>query len=38
MKLREYSHTRERVHSVRCPRFIEKKDAETDEAGGILTG
>jgi hypothetical protein len=35
MKVREYSHTRERVHSVRRPRFVEKEkavDAETDEA------
>jgi hypothetical protein len=41
MKLREYSHTREKVHSVRRPRFIEKEkvvDAKTDEAEGILTG
>jgi hypothetical protein len=37
MKLREYSHPRERVHSVRRPRFIEKEIAvgvETDEAEG----
>jgi hypothetical protein len=41
MKLREYSHPRERVPSVRHPRFVEKEkvvDAETDEAEGILTG
>jgi hypothetical protein len=26
MKLRKYSQaSRERVHSVRCPRFVEKK-------------
>jgi hypothetical protein len=41
MKLREYSHTRETVHLVRRPRFVEKDkvvDVETDEAEGILTG
>jgi hypothetical protein len=40
MKLREYSHPREKVHSVRRPRFAEKEkavDSETDEAEGILT-
>jgi hypothetical protein len=40
MKLREYSPTRERVHSVRHPRFVEKEkavDAKTDKADGILT-
>jgi hypothetical protein len=40
MKLREYSQARERVHSVRRPRFVEKEkfvDAKTDEAEGILT-
>jgi hypothetical protein len=40
MKLGEYSQARERVHSVRRPRFIEKErvvDAKTDKAEGILT-
>jgi hypothetical protein len=40
MKLREYSQARERVHSVRRPKFIEKEKAvgaETDEAEGVLT-
>jgi hypothetical protein len=40
MKLREYSHSTERVHSIRHPRSIEKEkvvDGETDEAEGILT-
>jgi hypothetical protein len=40
MKLREYSHSRERVHSVRRLRFVEKEkavDAKTEKAEGILT-
>jgi hypothetical protein len=40
MKSREYSPAREKVHSVRHPRFVEKEKAvesETDEAEGILT-
>jgi hypothetical protein len=40
MKLRKYSHTREKVHSVIRPTFVEKEkvvDAEADEAEGILT-
>jgi hypothetical protein len=40
MKLREYSQPRERVYSVRRPKFVEKEkaaDAKTDEAEGILT-
>jgi hypothetical protein len=40
MKLKEYSHPRERVHSVKRPRFVEEEkveDAKTDEAEGILT-
>jgi hypothetical protein len=40
MKLREYSPTRERVHSVRRSRLIEREkvaDSQTDEAEGTLT-
>jgi hypothetical protein len=40
MKLKEYSQTRERVHSVKRPRFVEKEkvvDTETDAAEGVLT-
>jgi hypothetical protein len=40
MKVREYSHTRERVHSVGRPRFVKKEkvvDAKMDEGEGILT-